>query len=87
MTNGDKIRKKTDEELQYLFNEISTKCHYCRDGGMVVCPFGEFDTGEKQIVDGREYRVVAPWCVDPKNTYSGAKPFVEWLKQESSEEE
>ena len=28
MTNGDKIRKMTDEELQSLFNEISNKCFF-----------------------------------------------------------
>ena len=86
MTNGDKIRKKTDEELQSLFNKISNACFLCRDGGSVKCPFGAFDTGEKQVLDGKEYRVVAPWCVDPNNTYTGAKPFTEWLKQESDTE-
>ena len=86
MTNGDKIRKMTDEELQSLFNEISNKCFFCRDCGSVSCPFGAFDTGEKQVLDGKEYKVVAPWCVDPNSTYTGAKPFTEWLKQESDTE-
>lgn len=86
MTNGDKIRKMTDEELQSLFNEISNKCFFCRDGGNVACPFGAFDTGKKQVLDGKEYKVVAPWCVDPNSTYTGAKPFTEWLKQESDTE-
>lgn len=86
MTNGDKIRKKTDEELQSLFNKISNACFLCRDGGSVECPFGAFDTGKKKVLNGKEYRVVAPWCVDPNNTYTGAKPFTEWLKQESDTE-
>ena len=82
MTKGDQIRKMTDEELQNLFNKISNACFLCRDGGSVECPFGSVDTGEKQVLDGKEYKVVAPWCVDPNNTFIGARPFTEWLKEE-----
>lgn len=84
MTNGDKIRSMTDEELQKFLKKVSIRCGVCRDGGNVECPFGSHDTNETQVLsDGKEYKVVAPWCVDDENTYLGARPFAEWLHGES----
>ena len=82
MTHGDGIRSMTDEELQKFLRSVSIRCGICRDGGNVECPFGSHDTGETQVVDGKIYKVVAPWCVDDDNTYLGARPFAEWLNGE-----